>query len=1252
MAAAAPSDTDALGLLSAALNSASKEDESQHLTQLYSLLKRQPGNIPILLPSLISLLPKASSSIRTWIADVMDLAFCRPSLSLDTRNTLAIHAPDAILHLVQQKDPKLAKIAVQCFASMYPALFRLVCNDRSKALLWQTVQSIKAQIVYLFDSGSRGVRVSAVKGYQRIIQVQSRSGTGSSSSDPRAQPKGDVSIAILPSSHPFLQAAQLEDEANRLFTQLVTLVFTSDVPDLVMAAVNALTLIAKSRPHLCTIILRAMASWTPASLGNLSHTQVRNVEKTIRIFYIHFIRNQLAGAEIGALQKSLEAQQRRMEEAAKAYNQQKEAEAKRKRQQIDQELESPKRIKLEHATQASAQATAAAAATTAAGSASTQSAGEAFMNASVRSAGGVDVNPLAAFDVKTLPINLVIDLILANLQALSETELHAAIDRMRQSLGPDAAFTQQPASPAVAGPSQPHQPQPAPSPALDQNGFNAAVRVKAEDATTEGDGATAAASADDDVPQDPLKMDIAEEEDFDKLADSAALEGTRENYGSRRDDNDGRDQEEEEDEDLSLAVIENFALEPPEYLSLSESDALIKDTINRICEFGTSTANVAAAVAAAANKAEPDSQALWSTLVIRLATRGFAEPIDPESGSEGRPVGVDTPASLATSTPNRTLAAQANIIRSMMLEFVRADFSRRTRFAVAWMAEEWFCDRLRRKDSLATPDTSYYAVWLVKLVQAWIPTVDAKDRALASFLSHLPEIPPAVMDQIATLSRDKQRMVAGLSTLQDICITRPPLRDQAARKLLLLTRTSERATRAKAIRAIKQCATSNSTLEHMILSFARSNLDLLIETPEKSGGGQAGTETEPLAANKARDSGTTANGADQPPTNDDNDTEGAVKAPEEESKYPVDQDDVLRFVELPFSLCTKIPDMLDEIFHAYPRTPAFVREAIEKHITDLVRALGSRHQRLLTLLRNFPPGTDALALCILKTLTEKNRAPAVVTLVKELMEARPDADPRFLVPIMADLDKAEIMKRLPKVVTILSSRQSEDKALIKSVFQSIVQMPPQGFGSVSSNLPRVRQTELLTPVELMGLLHRAEDETGPENARVAIQICFSMTDVYRSEVLAAVMNQLSEDPHLPMLFMRTVIMAVSTYKSLASYVAKNLLSRLITKKIWQNPPLWTGFILCAKQTAPSSFGALIQLPKDQLREVVNRQPDLRTGLVEYLTARAGGNRARLATFMDLLGPAPDAEERVNANGSSSAQQSSRATSEARSNTST
>jgi symplekin len=39
---------------------------------------------------------------------------------------------------------------------------------------------------------------------------------------------------------------------------------------------------------------------------------------------------------------------------------------------------------------------------------------------------------------------------------------------------------------------------------------------------------------------------------------------------------------------------------------------------------------------------------------------------------------------------------------------------------------------------------------------------------------------------------------------------------------------------------------------------------------------------------------------------------------------------------------------------------------------------------------------------------------------------------------------------------------------------------------------------------------------------VAIGICFSMTDVFRSEILAVVMQQILDEPVLPTLFMRTV----------------------------------------------------------------------------------------------------------------------------------
>ena len=120
----------------------------------------------------------------------------------------------------------------------------------------------------------------------------------------------------------------------------------------------------------------------------------------------------------------------------------------------------------------------------------------------------------------------------------------------------------------------------------------------------------------------------------------------------------------------------------------------------------------------------------------------------------------------------------------------------------------------------------------------------------------------------------------------------------------------------------------------------------------------------------------------------------------------------------------------------------------------------------------------------------------------------------------------------------------EPNKVVRSVFSSIVTTPPQSFGTVTSNVPRVRQSELFTPAELMVVLHEKEKEIGLkstiEGTRVvyvdlgsrritqrhatfsAIGICFSMADIYRSEILAVVMQQIVDEPVLPTLFLRTV----------------------------------------------------------------------------------------------------------------------------------
>lgn len=101
----------------------------------------------------------------------------------------------------------------------------------------------------------------------------------------------------------------------------------------------------------------------------------------------------------------------------------------------------------------------------------------------------------------------------------------------------------------------------------------------------------------------------------------------------------------------------------------------------------------------------------------------------------------------------------------------------------------------------------------------------------------------------------------------------------------------------------------------------------------------------------------------------------------------------------------RITNIMDRIFDAYSQMDVSVQEAIQDLITPLIRSLGPNHGKLLTLMRTSPPGAESLALRILNIFSENTRPPpSLVSLVKSLATER-DLDPRFLIPIMAEMDK-------------------------------------------------------------------------------------------------------------------------------------------------------------------------------------------------------------------------------------------------------
>lgn len=1051
-----------------------------------------------------------------------------------------------------------------------------------------------------------GVKLAALKAYQRIILVQTRATDTADLS--AGKNSADANVGQVPPNHPALRPAALEKEANERLTQIVTVIFTSSNADLVMASMNCLALLAKMRPSLCPIVFQALISWTPSALISLPYMTVRSAEKTLRLLYQHFhpSRSSIAAPYASQIIEALDGQKLRMDTAAREEEERKHRERDRLREiSATLGIKRPsnednsaagvttrrKRVRFADVDDEDGDRTATptplaqssypqdlAASIRSIASGSQEQYLPADSGDSMKLAHPNTSNPMAAFDVTTLPLHLVIELIVANLHAVDGSHLHREIEQARYRVNgqthPISRDTRNEESSA---------------PLVNEPALKTEVKHEKSFDTAE-------TQQDQENAQNPLQLDIDEEETL-EAAEMSLQE---------------RDAIDHDDVAPNIA-LSDFTLKPPGELGEIECRDLMHASIGRICKSGSRGVGISDSEVQDANGRPIAPAQLWTILVTRLATRGLDghQAMDTESTQEGA----------------IALRSQSDNIRQLMVDFVAADLVNRLDFATYWMAEEFYCDIRSKRQGRLRDGEETSSIWLQRLTEAIIARMDSKDKNLHELLSRVPFLPDGIISTLQTLCLDKVKMAAGFTILRDLAIHRVPVREKACSILLGLARNEEKMVRGAAIITVRNWVRVNGQgrspvgdkIEEKVLEYAKDGLRrLTVRSNEEVNGSGDVTDDQNHDSEKL-------NGQAHDTEDESHTPERPVSVLDDPNAEITSESDVVRLVELPFALCIRVGDMLDVIFQIYIDLPKQIQPIVEKHIQPLIRNLGPNNAKLISLIQDHPPESESLAICIYSVMTEKQRSKKVVELVKEMASYKSDIDARYLIPILPDVEKADIIRFLPRVISILQSEKAEDRATIKSVFTSIVTPPEQGFGSVSTNLPRVRQSELLSPVELMSLLHHADKDVGLKTAAEAIRICFGMTEIFRSEVLGAVLNQLVEETTLPVLFMRTAIMAVRTYKSLSSYISTIFLSRLITKKVWQHPLLWDGFVLCAKQTAPASFGALVQLPRDQLRDVVQRQPDLRIGLREYLVKKAGGHRGRLKAFLELLGEEDNAD---------------------------
>lgn len=259
--------------------------------------------------------------------------------------------------------------------------------------------------------------------------------------------------------------------------------------------------------------------------------------------------------------------------------------------------------------------------------------------------------------------------------------------------------------------------------------------------------------------------------------------------------------------------------------------------------------------------------------------------------------------------------------------------------------------------------------------------------------------------------------------------------------------------------------------------------------------------------------------------------------------------------------------------------------------------------QLLLLVENCPKGAETLVTRCLHILTDKvPPSPELVERVRDLYHKRvPDV--RFLIPVINGLEKKEVTQALPKLIKL-------NPIVVKEVFNRLLgTQHSEGSSSMSP----------LTPGELLISLHNVDSTKCDMKSIIkATNLCFGEKNVYTSEVLAVVMQQLMEQSPLPILLMRTVIQSLSMYPRLGGFVM-NILSRLIVKQVWKYPKVWEGFVKCCQRTKPQSYSVLLQLPPAQLTSVFERCPEMREPLLQHVHSFTPHQQAHIpASIMTVL----------------------------------
>ncbi|CAZ79906.1 unnamed protein product [Tuber melanosporum] len=718
--------------MAAAQGLSSVEDQLQQLGSARALVLTDPVYWPQVLHGILPIVSGPVVELRRWGADFLAETFSTPVVEAGEKLNLAVACLDTMVRLMDEREAGILKSVVQCSASVYPLIFRYICNNREDAATWKKMDVLKSKILSLWDTGPVGVRLCCIKFVQRVILVQSRGVT-----DPRLADRSEISLSMVPTNHPILSLPALDAEAQGLLDRLLgvlhedprqenttttatnsgessritgILIISSDAT-LIVATLNNLAQLVKTRNPIAAKIVGAVLSFNPLAIVSRSNTiqnrlMMQCMEKTVRVLLLNIVRANPQGPFTGKVSQHLTRLSRMKADLLEELS--------RKRAAPTSDNDAVKRLKTDQQQQ---HAVVTPTPTPPPVLLQQQIISGPMSYAQLYSL-STDV-AMTSFDGQQLPLELILEIINRSMYNVQQHNLDAAISAVRNRYDTHLSA-----------------PPPIPSEALAQSSSQP-LNYAPPPATT-------------DEPHAGPFTDAIE------------------NRIGKQEKEEDKVESNDEDEEESELQLGKFCLPPPPTLSREDLRESSFDAVNRIFSVidqfdKTSLVSRKSKLGVMRLAASNWDREGWTTLITRLATRGMGgiqgEDNKPDEGSSK----LQKPSALS------------NFIRDKLYLCIIEDFRGRMDIAISWLNEEWYNDKVMTK---AQPNRQpQYKIWMMKVMDGIFPFLEGKDRMFMRLLSEIPEITVELLQKVKMLCLDPDRAVLGIQMLHFLAMLRPPVRN-------------------------------------------------------------------------------------------------------------------------------------------------------------------------------------------------------------------------------------------------------------------------------------------------------------------------------------------------------------------------------------------------------------------------------------------------------------------------------------------